>query len=296
MKILIEKIIPHPNQPRRHVPKRSIVSLSSSIEELGLIQPIVVEDNEDGTYTLIAGQRRILACQHLGMKEIEADVRPKGSTVSEQIATATAENVSREDMSPVDEAHAYGKLKAEGLSARKISKKIGRSIPHVYERLKILNFTEEEQAFMTEGRLPVLDAALDALLSVPEKDRIELSRRFAYAGATAAVIIRACENFLSMKSEVQENIKSKRGPKKKINGVAVPFGTPATRKLQKEDYPEWDALYQVGKVPPWQLFTESVMHTCDVCALRPNASESTCRECPLVAMVSRTLEKVKHGS
>jgi hypothetical protein len=61
----------------------------------------------------------------------------------------------------------------------------------------------------------------------------------------------------------------------------------------RDQWPEWDALYQLGKVPPWPVVNNAIMETCDGCAMRPVASESTCRECPLVDCLRRMMKAVE---
>lgn len=285
MKIYVDKISPNPEQPRRSFDAKEIEELANSIKAQDLLMPILVEDLGNGQYQLVHGERRLRACKLLKLKEIEAIVRPLSNHNGlDRLIDATTENVARKNMNAVDEALAYQRMVEKGLNITEIARRVGTSIPNIYSKMKILKFSEAEQALMAAKKLPVVDDALDALLSIPsEKERIEMSMRLAEKGANGALVIRACEKFLNMKRAVRKQ--------KKLNkGV-----TPAISMVSQKELPEWDALYQVGKVPPWKVFTESVMSTCDCCSLRANASDATCGFCPLVVMVKNTLEQVKHG-
>jgi ParB family chromosome partitioning protein len=285
MKIYVDKISPNPEQPRRSFDQKEIEELASSIKSQGLLAPILVEDLGDGQYQLVHGERRLRACKFLGLKEIEATVRPVSNHNGlDRLIDATAENVARKNMNPVDEAFAYQRMIEKGKSVTEIARRVGISVPKIYSKLKILKFSEAEQELMAAKKLPVVDGALDALLAIPsEEERINMSMRLAEKGANGSVVIRACEKFLTMKRAVRKQKKSNKG------------STPAISQISQKELPEWDALYQVGKVPPWKVFTESVMATCDSCSLRANASDATCGYCPLVVMVEKTLEKVRHG-
>lgn len=291
MLIPISTIMPNPQQPRKAFRKRDIASLANSIEEIGLVTPIVVENNGDGTYTLVSGQRRLLAHEHLKRTQIEATVRESSNHGGlSRLVAATAENVARKDMTAVEEAYAYNEMKTRGMSVPDIARSCGTSSHNIYSKLKILEFTEEERLLMMEGKIPVVERALDALLSIPSvQDRVEMAKRMANRNANGAVVIRACQQFLSMKA--QDPKRRSRGPK-----PTRMYGTPATRMIPIEEMPEWDALYSVGKVPPWKVYTEAIMNTCDSCSLRQVASDSTCGTCPLVTMVKKTFEAVHHGS
>lgn len=284
MKISLDNILLNPEQPRRHFDTTEMDKLVGSIQEIGLQTPITVEDNKDGTYTLVAGERRLRAVRTLGMKTIEANIQERSNHNGiERLVKATAENVARADMNPIEEARAYQAMIDGKMSVAKIAKDCGTSTTNVYARLKLLKFTEEEQQFMAEGKLTVVSGAVEALLSIPNvEERVQISRIMAERKATGAVVIKTCQKWVTVKKQVR----AQKIEKKKT--------TLATEKLDKKPV-EWDALYQVNKVPPWPVFNDSVMSTCDSCALRAHASDVTCGACPLVTFIQTTLDKVKHG-
>lgn len=291
MKISVDKILLNPQQPRKTFNENELHELAGSIKDIGLIAPITVEDNGDGTYTLVDGERRLRAVKLNKTHEIDVHIQERSNhNGRELLLKATAANVSRADMNPVEEARAYQKLVDEDMSVRDIAIKVGTSTTNIYYHLKIMRFTPEEQELMAQGRLPLTREALDALLSIPEEaDRVKMVRSLAEKKPSGAVVVRACAQFIALKRETRENQISVRNQKRIRNE-----DTPATEKVRGEELPEWDALYQVGRVPPWKVFTEAVMSTCDRCSLRPDASEGTCGMCPLAVMVNSTLEGVRN--
>jgi ParB family chromosome partitioning protein len=107
-KIPINKLQPNPNQPRKHFDEQSIKELSSSIEQHGIIQPLVVTPEKNGTYTLIAGERRWRASLLAGLKTVPAIIRT--SKDLEQLEIAIIENVQRVDLNPLEQAFSIEQL------------------------------------------------------------------------------------------------------------------------------------------------------------------------------------------
>ncbi len=281
MQILISSILPHPDQPRKHIDPVYINGLADSIRVEGLKDPITVEDNGDKTYTLVKGQCRILAVKANGGISIEAIVRPLTNHEGKQrLVDAVIENVSRENMTAVDEGNAYKVMKAKGMSVREISIAVGRGETRIYAMLKIADLEPEIQEWMAVDRLPHSSEAVEALISIPDsKTRVALAGKLAERGATIRMVVKACSEYQQIKRELRE--------KKKLEKPALELAE------MTNEPPEWDALYQVGKVPKWQLFTEAVMTTCDSCSLRPVASEKTCCDCPVVTLCKRMMETTK---
>ena len=98
----VELITPNPNQPRKHFEEETLVGLSTSLKERGVLQPVLVRPVAGGTYELIAGERRWRAAQLAGLEAIPAVVRPHDDAASLELALI--ENVARENLNPVEES------------------------------------------------------------------------------------------------------------------------------------------------------------------------------------------------
>ena len=125
--IRIDLILPNPEQPRVDFPAEELQGLAASIQANGLIQPIVVEEVEQG-YILHDGERRLRACKALGWAEIAAVVVPplNGTAAHDRLMRALVANVQRQDLNPVEEARAYARLRDEhGLSGQEIADRVG---------------------------------------------------------------------------------------------------------------------------------------------------------------------------
>jgi len=123
----IKNIIPNQFQPRTHFDKEKLAELGNSIKENGIIQPLVVTTNSDGTYGLIAGERRLRASKLIGLEEVPVVVR-EITNDDELLELALIENVQRQDLNPIEEAEAYEKLiKIFHIRRNRLLKKSGRS-------------------------------------------------------------------------------------------------------------------------------------------------------------------------
>ena len=122
----IERIRPGKYQPRSRMDDASLEELAQSIREQGIMQPILVRPIDGAGFEIIAGERRWRAAQRAGLKEIPALIRP----VADQAALAMAliENIQREDLNPLEEAHGLERLIADfGLTHEAVAKAVGRS-------------------------------------------------------------------------------------------------------------------------------------------------------------------------
>jgi len=133
-KIALEKIKPNPDQPRKVFDKKSLIALSESIKEYGLLQPILVKLLKDGNYQIVVGERRYRAHFILGRKTIECSIYEG----KEEFILSIVENVQREDLSPIEEADAYKKLLDAGVTQTEFGKKIGKSQSLIAQKLALL--------------------------------------------------------------------------------------------------------------------------------------------------------------
>jgi ParB family chromosome partitioning protein len=151
----IKDVKPNPFQPRKTVDPAALEELVSSIKQAGLLQPIVVRRaNGGGTYELIAGERRLRACQQLGWERIPAVQREADDRTL--LTLALIENLQRDDLSPVDEARGYERLIAEfNLAQQDVADAVGRDRSTVANALRLLKLPEAVLQMLHEGALSV---------------------------------------------------------------------------------------------------------------------------------------------
>jgi ParB family transcriptional regulator, chromosome partitioning protein len=145
-------IKPNPNQPRTKIDPESLSGLASSIEANGVVQPLLVRPLPDGSYELIAGERRWRAAQAAGLAKVPAVVRDQ--ELAERLQVALIENMVREDLNPVDEARACAALVNElGLSREDLARRVGRSRPAVSNLIRLLDLPDEALELLESGEL-----------------------------------------------------------------------------------------------------------------------------------------------
>lgn len=171
--IEVEKIAPNPFQPRRDFNEEELKELSKSIQEFGILQPLVVlkieNETEQGTnvsYQLIAGERRLRAAKIAGLLKVPCIIRRTDRNV-EQLEMATVENLQRSNLNPIETARAYAKLQDEfKMTQREIATRIGKSREAVANALRLLNLPSDIQDALMKGAISESHGRL--LLSVEE--------------------------------------------------------------------------------------------------------------------------------
>jgi ParB family chromosome partitioning protein len=152
----IQDIRPNPLQPRREVDPEALEELTSSIRQAGLLQPVVVRTAPGGhdIYELIAGERRLRACQALGWEKIPAVKRDVDDRTL--LTLALIENLQRDDLSPVDEARGYERLIAEfQLTQQDVAVAVGRDRSTVANALRLLKLPDTVLQMLHDGHLSV---------------------------------------------------------------------------------------------------------------------------------------------
>lgn len=170
--IEVEKIKPNPHQPRRNFDEGALKELASSIQEFGLLQPVVVTKNEIHSeagiqveYYLIAGERRLMAAKLAGLERIPAIIRTPANE-REKLEMAIIENVQREDLDPIEAARAFAKLQDEfGLTQREISTKIGKSRETIANTMRLLQLPTTIQEALTKRLLNESQARMLLMVS-----------------------------------------------------------------------------------------------------------------------------------
>ncbi|MDO9572529.1 MAG: ParB/RepB/Spo0J family partition protein [Candidatus Omnitrophota bacterium] len=183
------KIKPNPFQPREDFDQQSIEELAQSINEKGVIQPLLVRRKGDN-YELIAGERRLRAANSLGLKEIPIIVRD----VSDQdsLELALIENIQREDLNPIEEAHAYQHLLDKfQVTQEKISAVLGKARTTITNTLRLLKLPHEIQQEMKKGRISFAHGR--TLLEIDDANQ---QRRLAQDIISKGLSVRELENLI----------------------------------------------------------------------------------------------------
>lgn len=177
----INDIEPNKNQPRKDFDEAALSELSESIEKHGLIQPIVVRPSTNGTYMIIAGERRWRACRMAGLKEVPVVI--KETDDKSVMELALIENLQREDLNPVEEALGYKTLMEEySLTQESLSKQVSKSRSAIANALRLLNLNGDELEALRNGEITAGHAR--ALLSCDEGDIREKMFILAKEGAS----------------------------------------------------------------------------------------------------------------
>lgn len=174
----VASIVPNPHQPRVHFDEESLAELAASVREIGVLQPVLVRPGaEDGTYELIAGERRWRAARRAGLAVIPAIVRTTDDLGS--VERALVENLHRQDLTPLEEASAYQQLVEDfSLTHEQVASRVGKSRSSITNTLRLLSLPPAIQALLADGRLSAGHAK--ALLGSPDRAfQEQLARRAA---------------------------------------------------------------------------------------------------------------------
>jgi ParB family transcriptional regulator, chromosome partitioning protein len=191
-------IVPNPKQPRTHFDPEALAGLASSIESSGVVQPLLVRPLHDGSYELIAGERRWRAAQQAGLEKVPAIVRD--SEQAERLQVALIENMVREDLNPVEEARACAALVEDlGLSKEDLARRVGRSRPAVSNLIRLLDLPGEALELLESGELS--GGHGKALLGASGND---VRRRLARDAARAGWSVRETENRVKLASQPKD--------------------------------------------------------------------------------------------
>ncbi|MDD5595981.1 MAG: ParB/RepB/Spo0J family partition protein [Candidatus Omnitrophica bacterium] len=186
-----EQIRPNPFQPREDFDNTSIEELAQSIKEKGVIQPLLVRRQGD-FYELIAGERRLRACKMLNIKEIPIIVREAEDRDSLELALI--ENVQRESLNPIEEAHAFQHLIDKfQVTQEKISEVLGKSRVTVTNTLRLLKLPHEIQQELKKGRISFGHAR--ALLEIVDANQ---QRRLAQDIISKGLSVRELESLIKL--------------------------------------------------------------------------------------------------
>ncbi len=158
--IEVDEIKPNPHQPRRNFDEESLKELAASIQEFGILQPILVskieQETENGTkvsYQLIAGERRFMAAKMLGLERVPAIIK-KIDLEANRLEIAIIENIQRADLNPIESARAFAKLQDEfRLTQREIAQRVGKSREAVANTLRLLSLPSNIQDALAQKKI-----------------------------------------------------------------------------------------------------------------------------------------------
>ncbi len=226
----ISQIEPNPNQPRKVFDIEKLQLLADSIQEHGIVQPIVVKKNDNGFYTIIAGERRWRAARMAGLSDVPVVIKDYDEeTVAE---VSLIENLQREDLNPIEEALGYSRLIEEfKMTQDEVSKKVGKSRSAVTNSLRLLNLAPNVKKLVEQ--LEISAGHARALLAI---DDMELQEKIAYQIIEKDLSVRQIENYVNTykkqaaaekkekqvkfniaKAEIENSLSSALGTKVKIS-------------------------------------------------------------------------------
>ncbi len=200
----ITQVEPNPDQPRKVFDAEKLAALSESIAEHGILQPIVVKKNENGLYTIIAGERRWRAARMAKLKEVPVIIKDfDDKTVME---VSLIENLQREDLNPIEEAMGYERLLKEfGLTQEEIGVKVGKSRPAITNAMRILSLSEPVRRLVEQLELSAGHGR--ALLGIEDA---KLQEETAYLIIEKDWSVRQTENYVNqLNKEIKESQKEK---------------------------------------------------------------------------------------
>lgn len=191
----VAEIEPNREQPRKTFDEAAIAALADSIREHGMIQPILVRPLENGSYQIVAGERRWRAARMLGLEEVPVNIRAMSDQETMQIALI--ENLQRENLNPIEESLGYQELMDQfGMTQEGIAQIVGRSRSAVANSLRLLQLPEPIQQYLQEGSITVGHAK--ALAGFADQDAMLAC---AARAADGQLTVRAIEKLASAPTE-----------------------------------------------------------------------------------------------
>lgn len=217
----VASLRPNRFQPRTQFDETGLAELAESIRTQGIVQPLVVTPEGDGTYSIIAGERRFRAAQQAGLTEVPVVVR-EGIDDRGRLELALVENLQRADLNPLEEAEAYQILQSSfGLSQEEVATRVGKARPTVANALRLLKLPEEVLELLRQGSLSAGQAR--PLLSLPtSEEQVALALRAVRQGLSAREVERLTQAPV---------IKSEK-PAKPVEVHAAAAAETLTRRLQ----------------------------------------------------------------
>lgn len=166
---------PNPEQPRREFNEAALRELADSIRQKGVLQPVLAEASTDGTYMIVAGERRVRAARLAGLEKLPVIVRQFSD--EEKLEIALIENVQREDLNPIEQALAFKRLmEVAGLNQEEMAARVGKDRSTVANTLRLLKLPADAQEAVGKGELTAGHARAILMLVNPADQQVLLRR------------------------------------------------------------------------------------------------------------------------
>lgn len=198
VKIKIMDIEPNRDQPRKHFDEQALSELADSISKHGVIQPLLIRPIHDGSYQLVAGERRWRAARIAGLTEVPVVIKELSD--EDSMAIALIENLQREDLNPVEEAQGLKALMDTlSLTQEEVAERLGKSRPAIANSVRLLKLPNEVLDLMIDGKISAGHAR--ALLPIEDKDVIlEIANLIVEKGLTVRDVERLVKKLTKDKS------------------------------------------------------------------------------------------------
>ena len=232
----INRIEPNKNQPRKEFNEDALQELADSIKQFGVIEPLVVVKRK-GYYELIAGERRWRAARLAGLKEVPVVIKDYDD--QQIVEIALIENIQREDLNPIEEAHAYERLIQEfNLTQDEVAERVSKSRTTVTNALRLLKLTEKVQQMLIDDMLST--GHVRALITITEP---QLQYETAMYIFDKKLSVRETESYVKklLNKKPKEKTSEKEDPELSFlykaieNRLKESLGTKTTIKAQTED-------------------------------------------------------------
>lgn len=198
----ITEIEPNRSQPRKNFSDETINALADSIQEHGMIQPILVRPIATGGYQIVAGERRWRAARMLGLDEVPVNIKELSDIETMQIAIV--ENLQRENLNPIEEANGYNELiENYGMTQEKVAKMVGKSRSAVANAIRLLSLPDRVVKMLENGDISAGHAR--ALLGFDDEEMIvAMALKAADGGLTVRQVEKAAQKFADSRESIPE--------------------------------------------------------------------------------------------
>ena len=295
VEIDITHIERNPRQPRQWFDNKELNNLAASIREHGIIQPLIVTPaNANGIYTLIAGERRLIAAGRAERETVPVVIREVANE-QDYLILALVENVDRSDMTPVEEGDAYLALRSQGMPNAEIARKVGVSATRVGNCINCASLPEKTRALINKGQLYISNQFISRLRDIAELSTRacdELARQIADVQPILKAANKTATTVLNQLSSLKQEKKlAKR--KKNIFDAASRLSELDIDESQPPSPGKWDLLKEAGLLPSWTMITETALMICAGCDLYEFASHPICSACTAARMLAQLAKKAE---